>query len=214
MRRKATPRQLAKGKKAIKNKMARRGIHSTEYLEWDTAFKAVKKRCRISNWNKLSHITKEALSEIRTKELKEKHREYIESNKWKNRREEKLEREDYTCEKCGETAEQAHHTTYRHFNSKSKEAEISTLMAVCKECHEKIEGEYEPRKTNSYTGNSDNEEEKFDRLIQFNKRHIEDLERQKKEEDESEEEELSSARRRWFNREIEKLKQENKEAKK
>lgn len=56
---------------------------------------------------------------------------YLESEEWKIRREEILERDNHTCVLCNGPAEQVHHKTYAHLGNEYDEE----LVSVCKACH-------------------------------------------------------------------------------
>jgi len=198
-------RKLKKAEQAIIDEAMNHGLTTIETMEWETALNAVKKTLRTSNFQKQVEITKEAFSKIKSEKLKERHREYISSDQWKRRRNEKLKREDYTCEKCGGQACQAHHKHYKFFDSENKEAEISSLMAVCRECHERIEDVDSEIKTANVNEKQFSAEEN---LRKFNEKYLEDLKDMKEKESE---EGMSNGRRRWFNQEISKVKKEIKE---
>lgn len=59
---------------------------------------------------------------------------YLKSNEWKQKRENILKRDEYTCQCCNEPAQQVHHINY---NNVYKEKE-KQLISVCKDCHELI----------------------------------------------------------------------------
>lgn len=191
-----------------KNEIQKR--NHREQTDWKTAFNIVKRTTHTSNFEKNVAITKEALSELGKEKAKKNHREYLKTKRWKKRRKKKLEQENYTCERCGDNANQCHHTTYRHLDSSNPEAEISTLMAVCTECHSYLEDEPVAAKApdeeiQTAPSHLDKAEHK-EQLDNFNKQMIEDLKELK--EKEEEQGELESSRRRWFNQEIENLQQQ------
>jgi hypothetical protein len=65
-----------------------------------------------------------------TPEIKEM---YYASEHWEAMRAARMERDGQVCLLCSDDGEQVHHIRYRLFNE-----EISDLMTVCRECHEKI----------------------------------------------------------------------------
>jgi 5-methylcytosine-specific restriction endonuclease McrA len=59
---------------------------------------------------------------------------YLKSDEWKNKRENTLKRDNYTCVCCEEKATQVHHINYNNvYQEKEKQ-----LISVCKSCHEGI----------------------------------------------------------------------------
>jgi len=198
-------KEINRAERAIKYKAMKRGFIAIESMNWQTAFNAVEAKTRVSDFNKKVKLTKKALSNVTKKELKKQHKDYIESDKWKKRRNEKLEQENYNCERCGGSANQCHHKHYRHFNSTNKEAEIHSLMAVCRECHKQLEGVKEENISPKTTKEDFSQEEN---LKKYNKKYLADLKEMKEKEAE---EGISNGRRRWFNREISKTEKEIKE---
>lgn len=78
-----------------------------------------------------------------------KYKAYLKSDKWEALRNEVLERDDYTCQECGERAWQVHHKTYANIFNEP----LSDLLAVCALCHRKIHGiENKPKKHIIYRG--------------------------------------------------------------
>lgn len=60
--------------------------------------------------------------------------EYIQSDKWKLKREAILERDNYTCRGClTRRASHVHHLTYKHLGDEL----AYELISVCVQCHEK-----------------------------------------------------------------------------
>jgi len=201
MQKRISPEDLQQAEKAITEKVFQEGYSSLDGLEWNQIFKAVKSSTSMKDYQRISDTTKEALSNIRSRELKKQHRDYMETNQWEKRRKEKLEKENHECERCGDTATQAHHTSYRNFNSSNKQAEIDDLMALCRECHRKVEGLYQPQKQSQ---EQLSEKEQVKSRIKFNSKYKQDLQSIKYEEKNSEEG-LSNGRRRWINQEIQEV---------
>lgn len=187
-----------------KNQIKRRNIKGQK--DWETAFNIVKRTTATNDFEKNVAITKEALSELGKEKAKKKHREYLQTQKWKKRRKKKLEQENYTCERCGDNANQCHHTTYRHLDSSNPEAEISTLMAVCPKCHSYLEDKpvavkafnEEIKTAHSHLDKVEHKQQ----VEKFNQKLAEDLKQQKQNEEENGE--LTPQRRRWFNKQIKK----------
>lgn len=60
------------------------------------------------------------------------HREYLKSATWKDIREEILKRDDYKCQKCGNTGYDVHHKTYKNWGNEK----LEDLITLCRTCHE------------------------------------------------------------------------------
>lgn len=68
-------------------------------------------------------------------EHKRKHQEYLNTQVWKEKRNEILERDGYLCQACLKNrASEVHHLTYDHFGDEP----FFDLISVCRQCHEKI----------------------------------------------------------------------------
>lgn len=62
------------------------------------------------------------------------YKNYLKSKKWKVRRKQVLERDNYTCQECGNKAWQVHHLTYKRiFNER-----LNDLISLCEDCHKEI----------------------------------------------------------------------------
>lgn len=135
-----TPGELAEAKEAVEREMRSRRCYTVDDLEWDVAFKEVKRVVGDHDWQRAADATKEVLSEIKSEEMseeaKKKHEQYLNSDKWKKRRRKKLQRENYKCEDCGGSASQAHHVSYENLDSADEELELRDLVALCEDCHE------------------------------------------------------------------------------
>jgi len=177
-----------------------RDIHNQ--LKWNRSFSAVKNSTRLTDYDKIASLTKEILSEIKTRE----HREYIKTAQWKKRRKKKLEQQDYTCELCGGNANQCHHTHYDYLASDNEKLEHKSLIAVCSECHKRKEGEYESKKHKKTVAST--EEEKQEVYTSMQENYLKDLKEMKKEEAKNE---MEKSRRRWFNQEIDRVKKSMKQ---
>lgn len=61
---------------------------------------------------------------------------YLKSEVWKTKRKRVLERDEYTCQKCGEKDRrklQVHHKSYTRLFKES----TSDLVTLCKRCHKR-----------------------------------------------------------------------------
>ena len=68
-------------------------------------------------------------------EYQRKHQEYLNSQVWKEKRQEVLNRDSYLCQAClKHRASEVHHLTYDHFGDEP----LFDLISVCRQCHEKI----------------------------------------------------------------------------
>lgn len=95
---------------------------------------------------KLNEEYYEKLRQIRIKEYNEKreqrkneffreYSEYLNSNKWRLKREKVLERDKYLCQAClTRKATQVHHISYEFIYNEP----LFDLISVCTECHDKI----------------------------------------------------------------------------
>jgi 5-methylcytosine-specific restriction endonuclease McrA len=63
-----------------------------------------------------------------------KYKAYLKSDKWKAKRKEVLERDDYTCQECGFRAWQVHHLTYKNIFNEP----LEDLISICGDCHRDI----------------------------------------------------------------------------
>jgi len=65
--------------------------------------------------------------------------EYIQSDEWKEKRAQVLERDNWTCQECGaghKAILQAHHTTYFNVGDEP----LRDLITLCKLCHDRTHG--------------------------------------------------------------------------
>lgn len=63
--------------------------------------------------------------------------EYLKSNKWKTKRKEKAEEQNYICQKCNKKIMcnyHIHHKTYKRLGNER----LSDLQFLCEECHNKL----------------------------------------------------------------------------
>lgn len=63
---------------------------------------------------------------------------------WQKKKNRILERDNYTCQICGNTTGvmQVHHITYEHCNGKAYNALNKELITLCKECHSHDDGDH------------------------------------------------------------------------
>ena len=72
------------------------------------------------------------------------YQEQLKSPKWQKKRLEILERDEYTCQNCGETENELHvHHLFYLRNLKIYEYPDKFYITLCKDCHEKIHDETE-----------------------------------------------------------------------
>lgn len=63
------------------------------------------------------------------------YRQYIRSDEWEKKREERLKKDGYKCQECGTAKNlEVHHITYERLGNE----DINDLITLCKECHENI----------------------------------------------------------------------------
>jgi hypothetical protein len=71
------------------------------------------------------------LQDKKNKGFRANYENYINSDEWKLKRKQALERDSYICQICGNDANEVHHLTYAHF----KEEWLFELVSLCKACH-------------------------------------------------------------------------------
>ena len=74
-------------------------------------------------------------------------KEFAESYKtseWQRKKNRILERDNYTCQMCGDTkgVMQVHHITYKHCNGKTYNALDEELITLCGACHRGDDGDH------------------------------------------------------------------------
>ena len=73
----------------------------------------------------------------------EEYKDYLKSDEWYRKREEKARKMNYTCESCGKIVVKGyhiHHKTYKHLYNEP----LSDLQFLCEECHKKFHEEKTP----------------------------------------------------------------------
>lgn len=86
---------------------------------------------------------KELHSLWQVEEYRRKHQEYLNTQEWKEKRQEVLKRDDYLCQACLKNrASEVHYLTYDHFGNEP----LFDLISVCRECHKGISKMDENRK--------------------------------------------------------------------
>jgi len=79
-----------------------------------------------------------------TFDWKKPYKDYLKSKKWRELRETILQRDNYTCTRCGSKNNlQVHHLTYKRLKHEKPE----DLITLCKQCHYK-EHKKHPNKNN------------------------------------------------------------------
>lgn len=61
------------------------------------------------------------------------YKHYLNSSLWRSIRNKVMQRDKYTCRKCGSRASQVHHMDYK--KSTLDGSDVSGLVAVCNKCH-------------------------------------------------------------------------------
>lgn len=79
-------------------------------------------------------------SEWRYKKGNPEYDRYIHSPAWRTKADERMQIDDCICQVCGRAASDVHHLTYDRFGNE----EMSDLVSLCRECHEKAETIYDP----------------------------------------------------------------------
>jgi 5-methylcytosine-specific restriction endonuclease McrA len=63
------------------------------------------------------------------------HNDYLRSNKWHEKRDAVLKRDNYLCQACLiHRATQVHHLSYEHWRNEP----LFELVSICKDCHDLI----------------------------------------------------------------------------
>jgi 5-methylcytosine-specific restriction endonuclease McrA len=104
---------------AIEKYNLRGCLSSTEYFNF--AF---------SLWVK--HIRRQSKSKRNSVRYKTEHRVYLETDKWKEKRDERLKIDGYRCVDCGKPAQCVHHLHYQTW--KHEDIDVD-LVSLCNECH-------------------------------------------------------------------------------
>lgn len=68
---------------------------------------------------------------------------YIHSPEWAEKRNQRLEMDDHTCQTCCGPGEEVHHKHYKTFGSEDVQSDLITL---CKPCHKAITSELRRRR--------------------------------------------------------------------
>lgn len=102
---------------ALRKRLAELGY--TSHKEYDGfAIKDLRERLK----SKLSTIRKAA------------YQDYLKTDEWQTRRQQRLQYDNHKCKFCKKTATQVHHLTYDRIYNES----LYDLISVCKDCHEYI----------------------------------------------------------------------------
>lgn len=76
----------------------------------------------------------------------EKYKNYMRSDEWKAKREERLEVDNYSCAMCGRDLSrcklQVHHITYKNLGNE----QLNDLVTVCGSCHKKLHNYYKRKR--------------------------------------------------------------------
>lgn len=72
--------------------------------------------------------------------IRENKQSYLRSPEWNTLRKAVLNRDNYTCQGCGDSGIplEVHHTTYRDF----RQEKLYQLVSVCRDCHQEIHDTY------------------------------------------------------------------------
>lgn len=64
-----------------------------------------------------------------------KYSDHLQTLKWEELRQDVLERDDFTCQSCGDTYElQVHHKTYKRLGNEI----MDDLITLCEHCHNQL----------------------------------------------------------------------------
>ena len=71
--------------------------------------------------------------------MAEWYEEYLQTERWQKLRTMCFERDGNQCQFCKRMENlQAHHVSYAHLGDENEEAELSDLMTLCKDCHQRL----------------------------------------------------------------------------
>lgn len=91
----------------------------------------------VMTFSSFSPTESNANKEIR--EFKEKKQAYLQSNRWRSKRLERLAIDGYRCQSCRATgALEVHHKTYRNLEHEP----MSDLISLCRKCHQDVHDKY------------------------------------------------------------------------
>lgn len=111
-------------------------INSLPFISVNDAEKIQEKReNKKRSFRKHIEDLKKERIEDNNAEFWRQYEEYLRTDKWRNKRELVLKRDNYVCQAClTNKATQAHHKTYEHVFDEF----LFELISVCKECHDLI----------------------------------------------------------------------------
>jgi 5-methylcytosine-specific restriction endonuclease McrA len=104
---------------AIEKYNLRDCLSATEYFNFAFRF-----------WMK--HVKREAKRKRNSDRYKAMHREYLETDQWKARRDERLKIDGHKCVDCGKPAQCVHHL---HYQTWRHEDVAFDLVSLCNDCH-------------------------------------------------------------------------------
>lgn len=108
-------------------------------MEWDEAISVAKAGMGygdddyVANWDKLISDAKQLMRNDAVR----KHKEYLESNEWKETRLIVLHIHNSTCIDCGNPAHDVHHESYERLRTP---LEVADCVPLCRKCHESRHG--------------------------------------------------------------------------
>ena len=82
------------------------------------------------------------------KASRERYRWYLQSDAWKTKRKAVLRAAGYRCRRCGASATEVHHETYKRIYNE----QMSDLTALCGNCHKTAHTRIPKRRKKSPTG--------------------------------------------------------------
>lgn len=116
-------------------------------MEWNEAIEKAKRKlgyCSneyVEDWNSVVERAKDIIIEENEEEYsefcdnaKEEYKEYLKSDRWKELRLLRLEKDNFKCRDCGNEANEVHHTSYNNINTPW---EIHEIISLCHNCHER-----------------------------------------------------------------------------
>lgn len=94
---------------------------------------------KCGTWLKFESLKGKRTKKKITKTDKQKYIDYLKSSKWKAIRQVVAERDNFTCQRCGQSVKdyfEIHHKNYKHIFH--EEDDLTCLVCLCKGCHEAI----------------------------------------------------------------------------
>ena len=116
-------------------------------MDWDEAMGEAREELGyfpdgyVKDWDGLVETAREIYDYNKQEEYDEfcedahyKHKNYLNSDKWKELRSEILKRDNFICQDCGDKAKDVHHLDYNYLGTLE---EAKFCISLCRNCHRK-----------------------------------------------------------------------------